>query len=138
MAAISSIPDMLNVAVGDYKAFKITAGQAITRGTVLGIDQTYGWAVPQPIATTGTGAVIGVAMDSVPAYEKVTVIYDGVVNVANALDGTAITQGGQVKVGSFAGAVVVASTTAPETNTIGQVLETIAANSYGKILLKLR
>ena len=71
MTAISAIPDILNVVDGDFRSYKLQAAVALTRGTVLGID-TNGRAVPYPI--TGTpGGVVGVAMDSVAAYDMVTV-----------------------------------------------------------------
>jgi hypothetical protein len=118
MAAISAIPDMLSVVSGDYKATKYQAASAISRGTVLGLD-TNGRAVPYPI--TGTpGGVMGVAMDSAAQYDYVTCVYQGIVNVANADDTTAIAIGKSVRVATFAGAVILSAAGA-ETNVIGTV-----------------
>jgi len=139
MAAISAIPDILNVAEGDYKARSFTAGEAITRCTVCCLN-TSGQAVARPVAA-GSGTplpIIGVAQDDAAQYAPVNIIYSGIVNVANADDTTAIAIGSWVKVGTFKGAVV-ATTTATDTMIVGQVMETaIAGNSYGKIMLKLR
>ena len=137
MAAISAIPDMpVSVVDGDYKARSYQAASAISRGQVCGLD-TNGRAVPYPI--TGTpGGVVGVAMDGVAAYEMVTLVWDGVVNVANADDTTAIAIGKTCRVATYIGAVILSAAGA-ETNCIGTVLEkAIAGGSYGKVLLKLR
>ena len=136
MAAITLIPDMLNVVEGDYRARTYVAGAAITRGTVIGLDTT-GRAVPYPI--TGTpGPVKGVALDTVSTGMSCSVVYEGYVNVANADDTTAIAIGKAVHVATFAGAVILSAAGA-ETNVIGSVADTaIAGGSYGRILLSLR
>jgi hypothetical protein len=136
MGAISARPDMLSVVDGDYRAYKVQASAAISRGTVLDLD-TNGRAKAYPLSGNPTPC-IGVALDTVAAYESVTCVFEGVVNVANADDTTAIAIGSAVKVGTYAGAVI-ATTTMSDTMIIGSVVEkAIAGNSYGKIMLKLR
>ena len=137
MAAITAIPDMpVNPTDGDYKSRSYQAGAAISRGQVCGLD-TSGRAVPYPITGIPSG-VIGVATDTVAIYDQVNIVYEGVVNVANADDTTAIAIGKTVRVATYIGAVILSAAGA-ETNCIGMVLTSaIAGGSYGKILLKLR
>ena len=136
MAAISAIPDILYVADGDYKAVTVKAGAAILRGTICGLN-TSGMAVAYPITGIPSG-VVGVAMDTVAAYDPITLIFEGVVNVANADDTTAIVIGKTVRVATAVGAVILSAAGA-ETNCVGMVLDkAIAGGSYGRILLKLR
>jgi hypothetical protein len=139
MAAISAIPDILNVVVGDYKAFPGKAGEAIVRGTLLAYNSS-GMLVKAPTYTTaGVNGCVGVAMDDAAIYKPVTVIYSGVVNVANGDDTTAIAIGKSVMIGGYAGAVLVAQTSYwSRTNIVGTVMDAaIAGNSYGKIMLQL-
>ena len=137
MGAITAIPDILQVAVGDYKSFRIQAASAISRGTVLSLDAN-GRAIPVVITGAAPKSVIGVALDSGAQYDYITVVYKGVVNVANGDDATAIAIGAEVIPGGYVGAVI-AATAFTNTNIIGQVLDVaIAGGSYGRILLKLR
>lgn len=139
MTAISAMPDILTVVEGDYKARSYIAGGTIYRGSACTVDSN-GRAVVCPITGT-TKPCIGVALDAASAYQPVTVVYEGVVNVANADDTTPIAIGSQVSVkagtATYAGAVIVAGSTT-DTQIIGTALTTIAGGSYGKILLKLR
>lgn len=141
MTAISAMPDILDVVDGDYRSFSIQAGAAITRGMVLTVNSS-GMAVPCPI---GSGAsfnpVIGIAMNNAAIYDKVAVVFEGVVRVANSTSTAALSIGAQASalnsISAYAGAVS-SATSATDTMIIGTVLETIAVSSYGRILLKLR
>ncbi|OPX65647.1 MAG: hypothetical protein A4E30_00318 [Methanomassiliicoccales archaeon PtaB.Bin215] len=139
MAAITAMPDILNVVEGDYKARSYIAGGTIYRGSACTVDSS-GNAVVCPITGTPKPCV-GVAQEDAIAGQPVDLVYEGVVNVANADDTTAIAIGAQasVKAGTatYAGAVIIAGS-ATDTGIIGTVLTTIAGGSYGKILLKLR
>jgi hypothetical protein len=79
-------------------------------------------------------------MDAAAIGDPVTLIWDGVVRVANSTSTSAIAIGDQVTVGptsAYAGAVSTAAA-ATDTQIIGTAIETIAVSSFGKILLKLR
>jgi hypothetical protein len=138
MTAITAWPDILTVVDGDYKAFTRQAGAAISRGMACTLNSSG-----NAVAATITGTpkpVFGVAMDAAAIGDPVTLIWDGVVRVANSTSTAAIAIGDQVTAGpvsAYAGAVSTA-TSATDTQIIGTAIETIAVSSYGKILLKLR
>ena len=138
MTAITAWPDILTVVDGDYKAFTRQAAAAISRGMACTLNSSG-----NAVACTITGTpkpCMGVAMNEAAIGDPVTLVWDGVVRVANSTSTSAIAIGDQVTVGpvsAYAGAVSTA-TTATDTQIIGTAIETIAVSSYGKILLKLR
>lgn len=81
---------------------------------------------------TGTGSyAVGVCAQSAVSGEMVTVITNGIVNVANDDDTTSIAAGKFVKLGSFGG-VLLAST---GDVLIGMTLDVIAGGGYGRVKL---
>ena len=138
MTAITAWPDILTVVDGDYKAFTRQAAAAISRGMACTLNSSG-----NAVACTITGTpkpCMGVAMNEAAIGDYVTLVWDGIVRVANSTSTSAISIGDQVTVGpvsAYAGAVSTA-TSASDTQIIGTAIETIAVSSYGKILLKLR
>ena len=138
MTAITAWPDILTVVDGDYKAFTRQAAAAISRGMACTLNSSG-----NAVACTITGTpkpCMGVAMNEAAIGDYVTLVWDGIVRVANSTSTSAISIGDQVTVGpvsAYAGAVSTA-TSATDTQIIGTAIETIAVSSYGKILLKLR
>ena len=138
MTAITAWPDILTVVDGDYKAFTRQAAAAISRGMACTLNSSG-----KAVACTITGTpkpCMGVAMNEAAIGDFVTLVWDGIVRVANSTSTSAIAIGDQVTVGpvsAYAGAVSTA-TSATDTQIIGTAIETIAVSSYGKILLKLR
>jgi len=138
MTAITAWPDILTVVDGDYKAFTRQAAAAISRGMACTLNSSG-----NAVACTITGTpkpCMGVAMNEAAIGDFVTLVWDGIVRVANSTSTSAIAIGDQVTVGpvsAYAGAVSTA-TSATDTQIIGTAIETIAVSSYGKILLKLR
>jgi hypothetical protein len=132
------MPDILQVVDGDYKAKGYTAGAAISRGHVCSLDSN-GRAIPQPITGANIPAAVGVAQDDAAIYQPVSLVYEGVVRVANSSDSAAITVGSAVRVSAFVGTVA-ATTTYTDTQIIGTVVDPsgIPADGSGLVLLKLR
>lgn len=130
MAAITAFPDIMPVQQGQYNNTRsyyagadILAGQAVIAGSTAG--QVI------PATASGTTPVLGVAITQAAAGYLVTVQIDGIAAVANADASTAIAAGAFVAVGTYAGAVSVATSTLSAI--VGQALEPIAGGSYGLI-----
>ena len=125
---------------GPTRTFK--AGAAILMGQVVAFADTGVSGTIHP-ATTSTGAVVGVALNSATTGQDVTVAMDGsIVTVTMAADDSAIDAGHWVMVGAVAGTVIeydpaigshAATQDAQSTAPIGKTLEdsTLGAATVG-------
>jgi hypothetical protein len=146
MADISAFPSITNVVVveGHTKTYTGAGSVDIKPGMVVDYDSTGVSNTAQASLAVANDYPVGVAITNsdVSASETFTVMLDGIANLANADDTTAIDAGewvmtndnavgGTVSVASIAGSATTLAII--QANVVGQALADIAGGGYGEV-----